>query len=118
MLVAGMILGPYALLYLRDQVLLDWWNVIYTFFSCLIGSLALIGINIAWDKPDFGNFFYNSISLLTYSMLGAGLTALLAGLFIGEFNPVSLLLLACGVGLLIGQLLSGAFLRVRFRQPL
>jgi hypothetical protein len=114
-LVAGMVLGPYALLYLREDFLgLDWWNVFYAFFACLVGALISIGINIVRDQPDFGIFVYQSVSTLAFAVLGTGITAILMAALINDFNPASSLLFATGVGLFLGIFASRLFLTARF----
>ncbi len=117
MLVAGMVLGPFALVYLREEFLtLGWWNVIYTFFLCLIGSLFIVGINIAWEKPGYGSFLYASSALVSHSVLGIGISSLLTSILIGSVNPAAMLFIAAGIGLFIGVVVSGAFLTARFQR--
>jgi len=114
-LVAGMILGPYALLQLRGGLFgFDWWHVIYTFFTALVGALTAIGINIVWEKPDFGIFFFQSVSTLAHAVLGTGITAMTLGLLIDDAGPASMLMIAAGVGLFAGVFLSRLFLVARF----
>ena len=114
-LVAGLILGPYALLYLRDGLFgFSWWEVVYSFFAGLIGALTAIGINIVWEKPDFGVFFYQSISTIAYAVLGTGITAMVMGILINHVGPASTLMIIAGSGLFAGVFLSRLFLNARF----
>ena len=117
--IIGGFLGPSALVTAKTtQPPIDWGEILFAFFGCVIGAIFVIGIQIFRKDPKYGYWalcFFIPVSMF---VLGSGIGAIITGAIHADLNPATFLFTSIGVGLLIGIILSGAIYRAKFRRKL
>ena len=114
--VVGLASGPSALAAAKASVPpIEWDQNLVSFLGSAVGTVFVIGIQVLRSDPKHGRWAILFFTPISISVLAGGIGALTTSVLKGEFGPASLFILDIRIGLVLGVFLSRLVQRAKVK---